>query len=181
MAAKKRAKKKTAKKKKPLSKKALRERAKKGWITRRKQPFEVAIENAVSKDPKKTMAILGLKPRKPKPNKIEPEWVQRLEGYSRDQLLEIAKANIITSGWVTWHDPAYLHSGVAGGNQRYNSGTIALQPSRARHMGKLTKWALKKMKQAKKRGEGWFNRAVDDIAETLDLPVREIYTLWYSP
>jgi hypothetical protein len=60
-------------------------------------------------------------------------------------------------------------------------GTIALQPSRLRHGGKVTQMLFDWLSEAKARGEQDFNFTARHISDLITVPVREVYTLFYSP
>jgi len=139
-----------------------------------KKEIRQEIEN------KKTL-IRNLNINVPKKKKIQIQ-----KGPSRDKLVELSKTELevelkkreeelrialLTRDWVDAMPDEYLHQ----------DGTIALQPSRARHMGEVTDQALAMMRKARRKGTRAFDEMVNDIAGFLDLPLREIYTLWHSP
>lgn len=60
-------------------------------------------------------------------------------------------------------------------------GTIAVERSIARHFGKWTEYILEKMREAHEEGPERFDEMVADLAHDFNIPVRELYTLWFSP
>ena len=77
----------------------------------------------------------------------------------------------MTKNWPNAMPPELLH----------RDGTIALKPSRLRHLGQETNVLLKILKKAMKKGEQEFTLAANLIATQYEVAVREVYTLWYSP
>jgi len=145
--------------------------AKKGWVTRRAKQ---TLKKSASNQKKKIQnAQLGVSKRKRRViPALDLSWKSReeLEEIVRKQRIEIERYEL-TKDWVDAMPPEYLH----------HDGTIAVQPSRARHLGAVTTEARRILRSAWKKGENAFHRAAVVIAEQLELPVREIYTLHYSP
>lgn len=145
--------------------------AKKGWASRKQK--KVLSKKLSDTQKKLRNAQLGLpkKQRKRIPKILASKRsIEELEEILRrkDEEIRILKK---TRNWVNAMPDELLHS----------DGTIALQPSRARHRGKLTEMAIRRMKLAMKKGEHVFDRTVRQLADFFQLPVREIYTLHYSP
>jgi len=151
--------------------------SKKGWITRRKKQSikrEISKQSTLVRNAKrgvKSKKVISELPKIPRKKRSKKkQTIDELEAIIdlQRQQIEILK---LTKGWVHAMPPEYLHK----------DGTIALQPSRARHFGKLTNEALKMMRKAHKKGDSEFNQIVSFLAGHFNLPMREIYTLWYSP
>lgn len=141
--------------------------AKRGWATRRKkselikeigkkQLIEQNVKRAVEKKPK----LKRLKKKK--------RSVAELEALLAKKEKEI-KVVMSTANWVDAMPTEYLKE----------DGTVALMPSRLRHLGKQTKLILKTLRKADKNGV--LSEIVNELAGVLNVPIREIYTLWFSP
>lgn len=160
-----------AKKKKKLTAKQLAKRrsaaAKRGWVTRRQK------QNLVQEVKKKSAQINNAKKaagKKPKRTHTKGKTVKELKEIikKKDEQIELI---LSTREWVNALPDEFLKK----------DGTIALEPTMLRHLGKLTDEILKVLKSAKKKGEQFFNQMVNLVADQLQVPVREVYTLWYSP
>lgn len=164
MAAKKKAKKKTTRKRK--SKAHV-----KGWVTRKLNRQEAVLLHAIRKGDKSLLKkLLGLD---------IPDWIRRMPPDLAQQYADVAR-QIREEGWLPVQDPEYTYSGKRGAH-KYERGAIAVSYSRARHLGKATDEALKMMRAANKKGARELDRVVQRISQALDLPIKEIYTLWFSP
>lgn len=176
MAAKKKTKKKTAaSRKSSTGKKTARKRKSKshrqGWVTRKLNRQEAVLLHAVRKGNKTLLKkLLGLD---------IPEWIRKMPPELAKQYAELSE-RIREEGWLPVQDPEYTYSGKRGAH-KYERGAIAVSYSRARHLGKATDEALKMMRAANKKGARELDRAVQRISQALDLPIKEIYTLWFSP
>jgi len=154
--------------------------AKKGWETRRKHRREnvakVILDKAKKRSTKKVEKFLTGIAHLSKDEQIAILEKKLKENEARMDVLEL------TSTWVPYHDPEQLHTGRRG-NQAYPRGSIALQASRARLLPASGLDAvMRKMRKAyHDGGEYELDDAVNEIAGDLELEVREIYTLWYSP
>lgn len=154
--------------------------SKKGWDTRKKklalekesEKKSKLIRNAkkgikgkqLKKGEKSKKGITVKIPKKRKPTIRELEEVIKY----KDKQLEILE---LTKNWEHAMPPEYLHK----------DGTLALEPSSARHWGPVTDKILELLGDAYSKGNSAFDRAVDTIAAHFKLTAREIYTLWYSP
>lgn len=177
MAAKKKAKpKSSAKPKKAANTFAKRSKAaKKGWATRRKN----AVKKEVKKAAKRVKnAQLGLPPEQRTNSRVSVEGKTKREleemVRERDRQLEIYQ---LTEEWVNAMPDEYL-SAV--------DDHITLEPSRARHLGDLTRQAWERMRAAWEDATENFDDAVYDITNWFaenghEMSVREVYTLWFSP
>lgn len=122
--------------------------------------------------------------RQPKPKK-EKTSREFYEGIFAK--LTPAELNfLIDRTWVNVLEEEKLYSGKRGhpDRPRYPKHAVALMPSRARHLGKTTDWALKEIRHAfDTYGEGTegFAKKVQRVSTLLDIPLVEIYTLWFSP
>jgi hypothetical protein len=128
-------------------------------------------------------SITELYPKLTKKQKRELEQLRsRLSKLSREELEREAELAIITKGWVPLHDPEQLHTGRKG-HQAYPRESVALQPSRARTLPRLTldEYMRKLRKAAKDPDEEALHKVVYDISHETGFDVREIYTLWFSP
>jgi len=176
------------KKKKPIAKKASNKKPKKvikkktkrkkksashvkGWVTRRLNRQEQVLLAAARKGDKKLLiSLLGLD---------IPEWLRKMPPEIAEQYANFAE-KVREEKWVAYQDPEYTYSGKLGAH-RYARGAIAVTYSRARHLGKATDEALRMIRKANKQGAKELDRVVKKISLALNLPVREIYTLWFSP
>jgi hypothetical protein len=138
------------KKKRPLSKRKLRERALKGWVTRRKFEQLGPVE-----DVKKLVEKV-----------ILPKAVKQL--HSRDLLIELASLHV--------------------------DGSEAEYPSILRHLSDSETIYNRLWSVQGSIEEGWVSASPQEIAETdefrslakeianeYEVPVREVYTLFFSP
>lgn len=105
---------------------------------------------------------LKSKPVDPRIQDLQEQWIAGTFTFDQYQ------AMILTRDWVNALDDEWLHP----------DGSIALQMSRARHLPE-TQEARDRMMQANL--EGRLDEEINEIAGWLDLPIREIYTLWFSP
>jgi hypothetical protein len=169
--------------KRKTTKKELRRRALAGWNTRRRNLIareQKLIETAAK--------VLDKKPRKrKKPNPgITPEKLKEMlleeraareraeariaEIYRREALMvDVAE---LTRDWVPTRigHPEMLKSDM----------TLALHPSRLRHVEE-TLLLQEKLKEAKEKGEYEFIDMCDSMAAFYDIPIQEVYTLYWSP
>lgn len=147
--------------------------SKKGWETRRKKQLfkkEISKQTTLIRNAKKGVKkkkVISALPKIQKKKKANVEELESIIDLQRQQI-EILT---LTKDWVHAMPPEFLHK----------NGTIALYPSRARHYGKLTDEMMRILRKANKKGNSEFNRAVSFLAGHFNLPMREIYTLWYSP
>jgi hypothetical protein len=169
------AKKKTKKKK--TTRKSRSKAAHKGWVTRRLNRQEAVLLHAIRKGDKSELSkLLGID---------IPDWLRKMPPDLARQYAEFAE-KVREEKWVAAQDPEYTYNGKRGKpGRKYERGAIALMPSRARHLGRATDEALKMMRKAYKEGGNTENSAVfkntmQRISQALDLPIKEIYTLWFS-
>lgn len=164
--------------------------AKRGWATRRKKAKLAKLSKKLIKKKKIILiAKKGIKPKKAiskkvskkktkkekkqKPakkikelNEIIKEKNKELNEMNRQ--LELIKS---TRNWVNAMPVEYLKADES----------IALEPTMLRHMGKVTNMMMKTLKKNFKLGNAQFDRAVNEIANVMNVPLREVYTLWFSP
>lgn len=146
--------------------------SKKGWVSRKKK--QALAKKLSDAQQKLRNAQLGVKKKKrvkikrlPAKKKLTISELQEIIA-SKDRQIAILE---LTKDWVNAMPDEYLHK----------DGTLALKPSRARHMGRITDEIMKGLRKAKKKGENAFDRAARFYAGYFGLAVREIYTLWHSP
>ena len=160
--------------------------AKKGWVTRKKRILPKKIARA-KKLIINAQIALGKKPN-PRIGNTKKKSVRQLEEMNQAaeekivELQRIISDNALTEGWVFAEDARMLREDF----------TIALEPCRLRHIGETEK--LKRiLNQASGGNFGVaamdllkFDRrrlaiAAQKMAEYYDIPLREVYTLFYSP
>ncbi len=95
-------------------------------------------------------------------------YMTSLEHVTRAELY----GEILTRGFVHSSEPEML---------RKDNLAIAMQPSRLRHMGEVTEYMLKQMQKAAKKGVRALRKQVNEYAAYFEVPLREVYTLFYSP
>lgn len=147
--------------------------AKKGWITRKKRelPKKIrATENIVNNARK-------VKGKKPNPRiETKGKSVKQLEKMlakeraAREAAEQRLEEEIATVGFVDTRSPEYLHRDFS----------IAAHPCRLRHLTEAPD-LLETMRKARKKGEVHLGRIAHDIAEWYDVPIKEVYTLFWSP
>jgi hypothetical protein len=93
---------------------------------------------------------------------------QRLALVERDAK---AAMELLTQGWVDSEDIERLRKNMA----------IAVMPSRLRHLGTVTDEMEKMLKRASKKGERALRKLAKQYAAYFDVPLREVYTLFFSP
>lgn len=147
--------------------------ARKGWVTRRRNELKKKLSNANKRlsNAKKAQA------QSPKKKRIAVVKVntkgktkKQLEKLLRERDEKIAKLEE-DAKWVNALDPEWIS----------RDGHIALYPSRARHMGAATDQMLEWLQAAKAKGEEEYYAECVRIANIVELPIREIYTLGESP
>ena len=156
--------KKEIRKKRKVSKKELTRRAKKGWETRRKLYGSKGRKPVIAK-PKKPVTTASKK---------EEELRKRVEQLEqRNELLESLSQLIDDSDWTR------------------RDGTLAINYSSIRFLGDATEIILNTLTKSYfvdgSREKGiqkdlslWYDQA-EFFAEKLDVDVREVYTLFFSP
>jgi hypothetical protein len=80
-------------------------------------------------------------------------------------------AEQLTRGFVDSNEIEKLHKDM----------TIALMPSRLRHLGSVTDEMEKMLKRAHRKGERALRKQAKEYAAYFDVPLREVYTLFFSP
>ncbi len=199
------------KKKEALERKLYKERsarAKRGWETRRKNEAKAALVKQIRRErrladntrkvraksePKKSNAGIGPRRRKRvsevldnflSPPRLETKGKTKRELAAmlaeserrREYLEEDMRVRIETEDFVDVLGPQWLHEDFS----------IAVQDSRVRHTPfaaealKLMRGAVRKGKTAREKEIGLKNAAYW-LADYLDVPLREIFTLYYSP
>ena len=155
-----------ATKKKTAEKKKKSAAAKRGWATRRKKSKLIATIKKTTKIIRVVKKGAKKKPktRFPTKNKTIDELQDIIK--RQQQTIELLKES---KGWVHAMPTEFLHK----------DGTIALEPSRLRHLGKHTTAIRQFLTKEDKRGN--LASAVNTVAGAYHVPIREVYTLWYSP
>ncbi len=145
--------------------------SKKGWEKRKEKAIPAKIKRAETLiDNAKRAKGKTPKPRKPNPrigtsDKTVAQLKKRLAAAEKklDELKPF-------EGWVDAKAPEWLHS----------DGSIAVKPSRLRHL-KETNALRRLLKQAGKKSVNHLYELAVDMSEFYDLPLQEIYTLYWSP
>lgn len=128
-------------------------------------------------------------PKRPSRRKPKPKKEKTPSEFYTDIFAKLTSDELhflIDRTWVNVVEDERLYSGKKGHPDRpkYPRHAVALMPSRARHLGKATDWALKEIRHAfDTYGEGTegFAKKVQRVSTLLDIPLVEIYTLWFSP
>lgn len=138
--------------------------SKAGWRDRTKAGIKERLANAESSP------IHGL--GKPKVKHTDTKGMSLEELEYRLKVVEATLAmEIHTRGWVDSNEIENLHKDM----------TIALMPSRLRHLGPLTDAMERMLKKAFKKGKRALRKQAREYAEFFDVPLREVYTLFFSP
>lgn len=87
-------------------------------------------------------------------------------------VLRYIEGERITQDFVYDHDISML---------RKDNFAIAMQPSRLRHLGVVTDEMEKMLQRAAKKGVRALRKQAREYAEFFDVPLREVYTLFFSP
>lgn len=101
-----------------------------------------------------------------KPKKSKGDYKVLAEFYK-----SLSEAEAATRGFVDDKDVAFLHKDMS----------IALMPSRLRHMGIVTEAMEKQLKLAGNKGERALKKQVKEYANYFGVSLREVYTLFFSP
>ena len=141
--------------------------ARRGWETRRKNAL---IAEAHKKQKQLKNAQLGV-------SKSKRQVITELDvsDATKEELLEIIESQkeqlevlTLTKNWVNAMPDEYIRL----------DGTVALEPSHARHVDNVdVYWQL--LDDANTKGD--LDHMANFLAGELDLPIREIYTLYFSP
>ncbi len=138
--------------------------SKAGWRSRTKEGIKERLASAES------TPIRGL--GKPKVKHTDTKGMTLEELEWRLKVVEATLAmEIHTRGWVDSNEIEKLHKDM----------TIALMPSRLRHMGPVTDAMERELKKASKKGRRALRKQAREYAEFFDVPLREVYTLFFSP
>lgn len=163
-----------AKKLASLSPKAKREflkrsrASKKGWakkkVAKKLSDTQKKLKNAQKGIPKKKRKPIPRLPAKKKRTVEELEQLLRM----KEQEIEVLQ---MTQDWVHAMPDAYIK----------RDGTIALQPSRLRHLPlEVYEEVLRDLRKWRKKGDIEFGRRCQFYADYFDVPLREVYTLYHS-
>lgn len=145
------------------------ERSKKGWDTRRKKQINsthhilenIGIVKGTKVDPK---------PRFEKLTRAELRQ-QLLQLQAEKEAAEAQLAEeLITHGFVDTRNPEFLHS----------DGSIAVHPCKLRNVAEADRLRAALL-LARRRSQATFDELARDMADFYDLPVKEVYTLFWSP
>jgi hypothetical protein len=99
------------------------------------------------------------------------EWATRRAKAAEKVTLNRITGDFDTRDWVYASDLEYVRM----------DGTLAVEPTLLRRMGKLTEHLTQKLKAAQKQGEATLAMQVKIFAEHLQIDAREFYTLLMSP
>lgn len=157
----------------------LTRRAKRGWVTRRKNQISrntTLLRNVSRNIPEEKR--LKVKPKRITKKQLSAQLKQAKELLAQQEeeiarAKEILRIDALTASWVDAVEPEFLHA----------NGTLALYPSRAREqfLGIVSQQIWDQLHEAIQIGDFEFDRRCYEVADVLNLPVREIYTLYYSP
>lgn len=147
--------------------------SKKAWRERKSSALRVKIDEARQPRP-----IRGLKPSAI-PTPIIPDGLtvkqleKLLQESERRRIAAEAQlaAEILTRDFVDSEELAKLRRNMA----------IALEPSRLRHLGVVTDEMERMLEKAGKKGKRALRKQAKEYAEYFDVPIREVYTLFFSP
>ena len=170
-----------ATKKKPTKKRELTpaekrsKAARKGWATRRRNERLVAAKKKASDNQKRLRNAARVEKKKPRvePISLAGKTKKEVEALNRELKKKVKdlEAKLAeksqTDDWVDAVDIEYLR----------RNGTIALEPSRARHDPDY--WTMRARLQCAK-DEEYFDEECYALADEYDYDVREIYTMWLS-
>jgi hypothetical protein len=146
--------------------------SKEGWRGRTKKAIAKQI-NAGEAGLANMASIRGLDGRPlaiPKRVKTKGLSLAQLEEKLRE-VETLLVGEILTRGWVDSQDVENLHKDM----------TVALMPSRLRHLGPLTEAMQRMLNKAFKKGKRALRKQAREYAEFFDVPLREVYTLFFSP
>ncbi len=140
--------------------------SKKAWKTRKDSAIRVKIVEAAG------APIRGLKVEIPEGLTYKQLEAMLRESERRRLGVEAQlAAEILTRDFVDSEDVERLHKDM----------TIALMPSRLRHMGAVTDEMEKMLKKARHKGERALRKQAKEYASFFNVPLREVYTLFFSP
>ncbi len=137
--------------------------SKAGWAGRTKEGIKARIAGAEA-------PIRGLGKPKVKHSDTKGLSLEQLEQRLANVEATLAM-EIHTRGWVDSNEIEKLHKDM----------TVALMPSRLRHLGPLTDAMERMLKKAFKKGKRALRKQAREYAEFFDVPLREVYTLFFSP
>lgn len=147
--------------------------AKKGWETRKRRilPKKIRKEETLVNNAKK------VKGKKPNPRiETKGKTAKQLEKMlikerkAREEAERRLNEEVATVGFVDARNPEFLHRDM----------TLAVHPCRLRHRPEAPD-LRKALKDARKKGLIHLGQLAHDIADFYDLPIREVYTLYWSP
>ena len=87
-------------------------------------------------------------------------------------LMNYIAAERETQDFVDYHDLTML---------RRDNFAIAMQPSRLRHLGVVTDEMLAMLRRAEQKGQRALRKQAREYAHFFEVPLREVYTLFFSP
>lgn len=137
--------------------------AKKVWRERKTTVLRTKIEQA-------NAPIRGLKRKLKIPPIPEGLTVEELKWRLIEAETRLAM-EILTRGFVDTYEIEMLRQNMA----------IAVMPSRLRHLGTVTDEMEKMLKRAARKGKRALRKQAKEYAEYFDVPLREVYTLFFSP
>ncbi len=104
--------------------------------------------------------------------------MKRLDSLTPDEFAEVSselqrqlRFAQMTMGWVDDLEISKLRKNMS----------IAIEPSRLRHLGTVTDEMEKLLNRAARKGDRALRKKAKEFAEYFDVPVREVYTLFFSP
>lgn len=156
--------------KKKRTPKQRSESAKKGWITRRRN-----IKNEKRKSRNLKKIVENLKPalRKkltPKKKRKKETELQRLRRENKELKKKLGPVDEF-SDWVDVLPIQYLR----------RDGSIAIEQCWLRHLGHTTDQLILNLKAAASEGDFELDMECQMIADEFDVPLHEVYTLFFSP
>jgi len=101
----------------------------------------------------------------------DKHFIKRQEQHFQ-ALMNYIEAERVTQDFVDYHDIAML---------RKDNFAIAMQPSRLRHLGAVTDEMEKMLERAAQKGKRALRKQAKEYAEFFNVPLREVYTLFFSP
>lgn len=164
-----------ASKKKPASRKRSEFSSKKAWEAYKKRSASAkdAHRRKVQRvaAAKRYVEINVPKPPVRASKETDKQFIKRQNEYFQS-LMQYIAAERETQGFVDYHDLTML---------RRDNFAIAMQPSRLRHLGDVTDEMLAMLKRAEVKGERALRKQAREYAHFFEVPLREVYTLFFSP
>jgi len=156
--------------------------AKRGWVTRRAKA-RIAKKLTTVKNVSQAKQVIAKIPEKRRTKKeLEKIFTMRLnamiEEYNAEELERLALEKKLTPEQKEILKLTEYWVDIQSEEMTSRFGWITLEPSRARHMKETQSW-VDRMLIAE--GQNRLDDEIALIAQESGLPLREIYTLWWSP